>query len=76
MAIPPQPTDEQRTELHASLAELHAAMQRFARAYVDAIAPGVRVFAAMVARVEAADRARDQDRPAWQSPYGPRPRHR
>ncbi|MGW0134847.1 hypothetical protein [Streptomyces sp. NPDC003299] len=63
---------EQPPTLPEAFTELHTAMRRFAAAYVAATAPSIRAFAELVARVEAADRARV--RAAWQSPHGPQSR--
>ncbi|WP_053913672.1 hypothetical protein [Streptomyces sp. TP-A0875] len=76
--MPEQPAPP---NLADATAQLHTALRQFAAAYVAAAAPALRAISELAARVRAAEQARADeyalapppadDRPAWQSPYGP-----
>ncbi|MFD5266730.1 hypothetical protein [Streptomyces sp. NPDC058335] len=79
----PELTDEQREQLLNNVAELHAAITKFAQALIPQLQAAAQAFVDFGRQLQDAGLidadgkpiARP-DRPAWASPYGPPPRRR
>lgn len=74
----PELTEEQREQLLRNVAEVHAAIDRFARALWPQIEAAAKAFAELGRQLQDAglidadgNPTARPDRPAWQSPYGP-----
>jgi uncharacterized protein with von Willebrand factor type A (vWA) domain len=80
--LTPDPTDEQREQLLRNVAELHAAVDTFARALIPQLKAAAEAFTELgrhlqdAGLLDADGKFAAPDRPAWLSPYGPPQRRR
>lgn len=79
----PELTDEQREQLLHNVAELHAAIGKFAQALWPQLQAAAKAFADLGRQLQDAGLidadgkpTKRRARPAWQTPYGPPPRRR
>ncbi|GGV68958.1 hypothetical protein GCM10010294_25230 [Streptomyces griseoloalbus] len=75
--LAPQLTEEQREQLLRNAAEVHAAIDRFARALIPQVQAAAKAFADLgrqlqdAGLIDADGKPTRTDRPAWQTPYRP-----
>lgn len=79
----PELTDEQREQLLRNVAEVHAAIAKFAQALIPQLKAAAQAFTDLGRQLQDAGLidadgkpTKRPDRPAWLTPYGPPPRRR